>query len=324
MEIFGILALIFSAVAAIGSGISSHLSQRSANSFNNQQYEDWKAYNTPSAQMERLGEAGLNPYMVSGVNNTLSQPFAIGQNTGISELLQGMSQAASGGANFSIQQQNATTAKTNAQTKQTEASIHQMLAELREDMVKLAKEKHDPLMALYWGQANAQQIGNQILSRSADDIVNLRHYTYLRAKQAFDFDELMNPLQLQYYEPMQRARINDLLASASYRRKMASHLDYMENYMTQQFLHNQSMDYRNYYEGKRRFDLNYDLDYTNKNRRLELSRDYFNLAKWKFYKDIATDVLDYGLKFRGPSKLLRTTKSGAGKLNEWTEYEYGF
>ena len=183
MGTFAIIAAVLAAVAAVGSGVVSYQAQNKANQFNQSQYEDWKAYNTPSAQMDRLGEAGLNPYMVSGVNNTLSQPFAVGQNTGLSEMLSGLSSASEKLSGTALGVEQNTINQQNADTKVTESRIHNRLADLRERMVKIAEARNDPYMALLWGQADAQTLANNMFRSTFDYNVELRKYQYLRAQQ---------------------------------------------------------------------------------------------------------------------------------------------
>lgn len=325
MGALGIIGVVLYAIAAIAQGISSHKAQKTANEFNQQQYEDWKSYNTPVAQMERLGDAGLNPYMVNGVNNTLSQPFAIGQNTGLSEMFSNMSlnlNRAVNNMNSSERNQigweNAATNKTNAETRKTEAKIHQQLANLRADMVDIAKKRNDPMMALLWGQANYQDIQNSILQRSADSIVQERMYDAALRAQRFDFLDKYNPLALKWYEPVQRARVNQMLAAANLAHRQASHLDWLEPFQFNQFLHNARMDYKNFYLGKNKFEQGLGYDYA----RLGLSRNYYDLAEAKYWKDLVYDFP--GWNFIGKGKLLRSTRGGAGQFPSWTEYEYGW
>lgn len=325
MGTLGIISLVLLALSSIGQGVSSWISQKKANKFNEQQYEDWKSYNTPAAQMERLGQAGLNPYMVNGVNNTLSQPFAIGQNTGLSEMFSNMSLNLNRAFNAGLSEErnqignfNAVTNRINSQTKKTEAEIHQQLADMRKTMVDLAVKRNDPMMALLWGQANYQQIQNGILDRSADSIVLSRQYDAALAEQKFNFLDKMYPMELNWYESFQRARVNQMLASANLAKRQASHLDWLEPFQREMFLHNAYMDFKNFYQGKSQFNsrLGYDYD------RLGLSRNYYDLAVNKYWRDLVYNNPAWSFLAKRP--LFRTTKGGAGQFPTWTEYEYGW
>ena len=316
MGTFAIIAAVLAAVAAVGSGVVSYQAQNKANQFNQSQYEDWKAYNTPSAQMDRLGEAGLNPYMVSGVNNTLSQPFAVGQNTGLSEMLSGLSSASEKLSGTALGVEQNTINQQNADTKVTESRIHNRLADLRERMVKIAEARNDPYMALLWGQADAQTLANNMFRSTFDYNVELRKYQYLRAQQDYNFLDSMYPLQLSWYTPVQRARVNQMIASAGLMNRQTSHLDWYEDFQMQNFLFNQEMRRRAYILDKEKFFAGQ----KNFNDRLHLSRNYFDLAVDKYWKDIVYGFP--GWKFLGlPSKI---SKGGAGQFPSWTEYEYGF
>ena len=316
MGTFAIIAAVLAAVAAVGSGVVSYQAQNKANQFNQSQYEDWKAYNTPSAQMDRLGEAGLNPYMVSGVNNTLSQPFAVGQNTGLSEMLSGLSSASEKLSGTALGVEQNTINQQNADTKVTESRIHNRLADLRERMVKIAEARNDPYMALLWGQADAQTLANNMFRSTFDYNVELRKYQYLRAQQDYNFLDSMYPLQLSWYTPVQRARVNQMIASPGLMNRQTSHLDWYEDFQMQNFLFNQEMRRRAYILDKEKFFAGQ----KNFNDRLHLSRNYFDLAVDKYWKDIVYGFP--GWKFLGlPSKI---SKGGAGQFPSWTEYEYGF
>lgn len=316
MGTFAIVTALIAAIAAIGTGVASFASQSKANKFNQEQYEDWKSYNSPSAQMERLGQAGLNPYMVSGVNNTLSQPFAIGQNTGLSELFSGMSQSMKGISNTALGVERNDIQQQNAATRKTEANIHQTLAKLRERMVKIAEKRNDPMMALLWGQADAQTLANNAFRSTFDYNVELRKYQYLRQQQDFEFLSSMYPKQLDWYVPFQRAKVNQMLASANLANRQASHLDWLEPFQRDQFLFNQEMSRRNFILNKERFYSGQKNFYD----RLHLSRNYYDLAVDKYWKDI---VYGYpGWNFLG--KPSRITKGGPGQFPSWTDYEYGF
>lgn len=319
-----IALLALSVVAGLGTGLASYASQKEANQFNESQYEDWKSYNTPAAQMQRLGEAGLNPYMVNGVNNTLSQPFQVGQNTGLSELFSNVQSALKSGAGSMLGSErndigwaNAATNEINAETRKVEAQTHQWLAEMKNDMVKLAKEKHDPLMALYWGQADSARIGADILSRSQDDIVNLRHYQSALAGENYNYLSKLHPMELDWYEPLQRAKVNQMMSSAMLHNAQSSHLKWYEDFALQQAMRDYGLRSKQISNDWLKFELGQSENRSQFNRRLNLSEDYYDLAYKKFLWNIWSDIM--------PSKYLqKISKGGAGQFPSWTEYEYGY
>lgn len=302
-----LIAGILGALGAGGAGLANYFNTKKTNEYNQQQYEDWKQYNTPSAQMERLQDAGLNPYMVNGVNNTVSQPFSIGSNQGIAEMLgnmgSGLSQAFNQYGSAKMQGEQIAINKTNAETKKAEAETHKTLAELRERMVKIAEAKKDPEMALIWSTVEAKDLLNQYNSRTLPYRVGSTFYDYLLDQQRYTFNEQMNPYLLDFYPAMQRSIINKNVSQAELNRRQISHLDWYEPWAREQFFTNYGLNLRKYHQGKYQFDTT--MDYYRD--RLGLSKFYGNLAERKFRANII---------MRGIEDLIRKQQSDRDFLME--------
>lgn len=312
-----IIALILSALASAGAGIAGYINTKKTNEANKQQYEDWKAYNSPSSQMERLGQAGLNPYMVNNVNNTLSSPFQFGQNSGIAEALQGASQSLAGSANLatdaSIKRESNAIRKDNVEIAKDKLELEKEFTELRKQQYRIAIKKGDAQAALFWSSADNKDLVNNYLKRTMPFRVGSSFYDYLSKQQDYSFNELYNPLKLNFYAPYMRSVINKNNAQTA-------HLSFMENFAQQQFLFDQEMRRRNFILNK---NLGYDrlnAQINNDFLRLQLSNNYYDLAFNKWLFGLGADAF----KMATGGKLLKATKGGAGMFPSWTEYEYGF
>lgn len=315
-----IVALILSSVAALGSGISSYLSQDRTNKFNQQQYEDWKSYNTPANQMSRLSEAGLNPYQVSGLNNQLSQPFQIGANTGISEMLSGLSRSmfnsGSVAENSAIKRENLGIRRDEMIIKRDKLALDKEFLGLKRDMVDIARKKGDAQAALFWSSVDQKDLVNNYLRDTMPFRIGSARYDFLNAQQSYNFNEKMNPLKLSFYAPYMRSMINRNVASAALANRQASHLDWLEPFQLDTFNRNMALNWRKYYQGVNQFDKSLMYDYN----RLKLSGMYYNLARRKWY----SDVLFRGLEnIRGflpyGSKSYKKAAGGYPEV-EWTEW----
>lgn len=289
-----IIALILSSLLAFAGGIATYSATNKTNQVNQDQYEDWKEYNTPANQMQRLDDAGLNPYLVSNVGNTLSQPFQIGVNNGIAEALNGLSNSVATGANFAQShyenELNREIQKQNLQIKDRSNELTMLGLQIKQKLANNAWRIGDARSALYWSQVRGQDILN-LYNRSALPyrLQGLYLGNSLR-QQELEHNAEMFPQIEALYEPAQRAKIN-----SAYRQM--SHYDFMESFMKEKFMQemslawdkhffNQDYSWRRFYQAENFF-----------NQRLGLSRDYFGLAKRKFrwnnalnwYKAFQTD-----------------------------------
>lgn len=317
MSAFAIIALVLSAVAAIGSGVASYANVKKTNQANQEQYEDWKAYNDPSAQMDRLSNAGLNPYMISSVNNTLSQPYQFGQNSGIAEALQGVSQTmAQGGnmANDAYQRKlDREIKRDNLQLNRDKLDLQKEFTELRKDMMRSAIRKGDAQAALFWSSADNKDIVNNFLKQTMPLRVGSAVYDYLNKGLDYNYNSQMYPLKLQFYAPYQRALINNINARTQ-------HLSWYEQFAQEQFLFEQEMRRREYVLNK---GYKYDSLLQQQEQfydRLRLSDAYQSLAYNKWATGMLGDIFSFG--FKAPLKSV--TRGGAGQLPTWMQYQYGY
>lgn len=279
MDPFSIVALIVSAIAAIGSGVANYVNTKKTNQTNQQQYEDWKEYNTPVNQMQRLQDAGLNPYLVSNVGNTLSEPFRIGQNTGVAESLQGLSNSFAQGANFAQNhyenELNRQIQRDTLKVKQKQLDLNQLGMNIRERLARNSLRIGDARTALLWSQGRAQDLQNVFSKSALPYRLDSLYYGNMLKNQLIEHNAVMNPLLEHYYEPMQKARISSL-----YRQQ--SHYDFMESYLADKLAQDMAYKYDNMY-GLRELAWSRYLQAQDMfNQRLGLSRDYLALAKKKF------------------------------------------
>lgn len=314
MGTFGIIALVLSAVAAIGSGVSSYLTQKNTNSFNQQQYEDWKEYNTPANQMSRLAEAGLNPYQVSGLNNQLSQPFQIGANTGVSEMLGGLSKSmfntASLGENSEIKRENLGIRRDEMTIKRDKLALDKEFLGLKRDMVDIARKKGDAQAALFWSSVSQKDLVNNYLRETMPFRIGSSRYNFLNAQQSYLFNEDMNPLKLSYYAPYMRSMINKNVASAALSNRQAQHLDWLEPFQLHQWNFHKFTEFP-WQQDRYMMDMDY------RNRRLGLSEQYYDLANRKWLSGLIMDYL-------GRRKMIGRTSKPAGGYPTYESYDYGW
>lgn len=286
MGTFAIVALILASVAAIGSGISSYVSQDETNKFNQRQYEDWKEYNTPANQMSRLSEAGLNPYQVSGLNNQLSQPFQIGANQGVSEMLGSLSKsmfnAGSLAENSQIKRENLGIRRDEVSIKRDKLALDKEFLGIKRRLADTAIRKGDAQAALFWSSVDQKDLVNNYLRETMPFRIGSSRYDFLNAQQSYLFNEAMNPLKLSYYAPYMRSMINKNFASAALANRQISHLDWLEPFQTDKFNREMSLDWRKYFNGVNQFERSLAYDYD----RLGLSSLYFDLARKKWISDV--------------------------------------
>lgn len=306
MGTFAIIALVLSALAAVGSGVSTYLNTKKTNESNQQQYEDWKEYNTPANQMQRLDEAGLNPYLVSNVGNTLSQPFQIGQNTGVAEALNGLSNSLASGAQFAQShyenELNRDIQRQGLEVKKDQLKLNQLGLNIREKLARNAWRIGDARMALLYSQGRGQDILNLYNRSSLPYRLQGLYLGNELKSQLLEHNAEMFPLQEKWYEPVQRANVNKIY-------RLGSHYDFMESYLADKLAQEMAFNWSKEYANREYRWTNYLSNMDKFNFRYGLSRDYYELANkkfkwnnfWNFYgafqKDRAgaLDLLKFGL-----------------------------
>lgn len=307
--------------AALLSGIIAYTATQKSNQFNQQQYEDWKAYNSPASQMERLSDAGLNKYLVSGVNNTLSQPFSVGANTGIAQGLSQMTNfAGNAGSLLETSRHNRAMEDLGEQRVENEKSrinLQKLGLDIRERMAKVAEKKGDAQAALLWSQGSIADLNKQFLKRTLPYRVGDEFYKYLLDQQMYTYNEQMFPLKLKYYVPYNQALINNLNTRS---KSLNWQMDFNYNrWLLDNWHWNQEFGLKN-----QRFGLDSDVAY----KRLGLSGRYFDLAQKKFWRDVIFDTWSHGLDtykaVRGLPHITKKTQRTPGGYPTIFEYEYGF
>lgn len=316
MGTFGIFAAVLSAIALLFKGVSSWQETKQANQFNQSQYEDWKEYNTPANQMQRLSEAGLNPYMVNGVSNTLSQPFQVGANHGISEMLGSMSQAAMQAGqyveNLGIKKEANAIRKDSVAIQRDNLEFQKSFGDLKKDLLRSAIKRGDAQAALFWSSVSQKDVVTNFLKRTEPFRVGSAFYDYLQKQQAYSFHELLNPMVLDYYVPTQRAKINNLWANTN-------HLNWYENFAAQRFLFEQEMRRRDFILRKTLGWQNAEETALDNAFRRRLSQDYYDLGVSKWITNTGLDLIGLGSR---PTPLRSHRRKQAGSYDIFDEYEY--
>lgn len=283
-------------MAAIGAAVSGGLSYKAtkdANAQNQLNYEDWKSYNTPENQMDRLRSAGLNPYMVNGVNNTLSAPFSVENNQGLSSLFSQMSSAMSQGVgNINTAERNDINAL-NAETNQRKLSLELAGLKLRERMVKVNEKLGDARAALLWSQGTIADLNAKFWS-DMDDVRRNKYISDATISAAnADFLGEFNPLRLGFYRSFYPLALENKIANTNYIKRQTSHIGWSEQFMQDKLEREldlawarqslaTKLGFANVYNTGRRIDNEYDLGFG----RLDLQRDYYRLAKYKWLSDM--------------------------------------
>lgn len=272
--IFGVLGLLTS----VGTGVASYYSQDQANKVNQANYEDWKSYNSPQQQMNRLQDAGLNPYMVNGVSNTLSQPFQIGQNTGIAQLFSGLSNSAfsAAGAANSAQQ---------TQIRQDQLELNEINLDIRKEMARIARKKGDALAALYWSQGSIADLNAKFLSDTLGSRTN-----YLNT---------MNDLKLDFYREYYPSLLDSIAAKTDLLGEQKYNLSWnrsFQAYKLQKDIEQRILD-RNLrdliaYRANNLGWFRAENDALLGGSRVNLQRDYYNLADSKYWRDLGISLLN--------------------------------
>lgn len=283
MSTLGIIAVILSALAAVGSGVASYVNTKKTDEANQQQYEDWKSYNSPSGQMERLREAGLNPYLVSNVNNTLSQPFQFGTNSGIAEALSGVTNVGQGLAQYAgnayQQEQNRKVQRESLQIKSKQLELNQLGLNIREKLANQSLRIGDYRGALLATQGSIAELNRRYLQSTLPYRTQSALYDSLYKQLYYNYNKELFPMQLHFYEPMQRAMINNILARTN-------HLSWYEDFALKQLMQS-DRHWRNDRSDKFFF---YGSPSAYENMRYGLSRDYYDLARDKFHWNIFNDM----------------------------------
>lgn len=282
--------ILFSILAAVGGGLASFFSQRNTNEQNQRNYEDWKSYNTPANQMQRLTDAGLNPYMVNGVTNTLSQPFNIQNNTGLSSLFEQLSSASSHGANT-------LNAMESNQIKKISTDLQREGLTIRRDMVDIARKRGDAYSALLWSQGTLADINANFWREVADSRVS-RYLADTRIRNYFAND--LYPLQLSFYKDYYPELIANKQADTDLKKTTKQNIlwsQWFRKYELENVLAQRVADRM---LRSRALTLNTQLGYDRlmndaqiSRGRLGLQRDYYDLANWKFWLSLPAEYLNF-------------------------------
>lgn len=294
LAVAAIIGSIIAALSAAGAGVASYVSQRKTNQLNQEQYEDWKSYNSPQQQMQRLADAGLNPFQVSNVNNTLSQPFQAGTNSGISELLSGLSGSAHNFANhyqsaFENEQSRALQ-RQNLDIQREKNNLSLIGLQIKNKLADNALKVGDARTALLLTQGSLAQINrNLAVATLPYKIESAKYDSFIKALD-YNFNKEFLPQKLLYYAPMQRAMINNIVARTN-------HLSWQEAFSRERLMNdiiNRKADREDkyYFFGKK--DLHSD-------KKDILSRDYFDLRRsqfqWSIMKDLFNAAFPHGLYY---------------------------
>lgn len=314
-----IISAIIAAVVAIGSGIATAVSQKKQNDRNLEQYEDWKAYNEPSAQMNRSAAAGLSPY-VNASGSTLSQPFQFGQVNGMSDALANISNIAlntgSGVQNAALRKESNDINRANMEVRRDNLEWQKTFDALKRRMYDASIKAKDYQAALFWSSAEQKDVVSRYLNDTLPYRTNLSYYQALSAQQAYDFNESLNPMKLAYYAPFVDSQIANNLASAGLKRQQATHLDWSEDFQRQEAVRKSTQWFTSHNWDVRKFNEEMAL----KNSRLGLSSYYFALAEKKFYADILFRGLENIMNFiPRPRQPFFSRKTVAGGFPTITE-----
>jgi len=309
-----IISAIIAAVAAIAGGVASYSATKKTNEANQANYEDWKSYNTPANQMQRLEDAGLNKYLVSNVTNTLSQPYQVGNNQGIAEMLGNLSNVSAQGGNAYINAQNLKAQQQLAQQRidnqKKQLELNSIGMSIKQKLADINLKIGDYRAALLATQGKIAGVNYDYLNRTLPYRVGTSFYDYLMKQQTYGFNELLNPLKLQFYSPMQRAQINALNARSHY-------LNFMEGFNRQQLM-------KDYYFGSKNYNLK-ELMFENSVQqfydRLSLSNQYYDLARNKWLTDIFFRGVDTAMDFLPMGRIGKAAKS-AKSFVPWSSTSY--
>lgn len=301
MEVGLIISLILSSLLAIGSGVGSFVSQKKQNDRNDQLYEDWKSYNSPVSQMERLEDAGLNKYLVSNVNNTMSQPFSVGlEDSG--SLFKGLSSAAGNIANHFQTGLSREVQRESLEVKRDDLEIKKESNAIRMIIAQNAVETGDYQRALLALNADAQELQNMFNSETYDtrkyalELQNSLTQSQIEnlgsRKQLTDAQKEFITKQINMYDKLVQSQIANNYSNVNYRE---AYIDYLNSQLT-------------FYKDKFRKE-HYTLSEWQQQQidnwlaRNGISKDYYNLAETRLYWnvifggiDAATGIANVGTK----------------------------
>lgn len=283
---------ILSAIAGFVSGILSFSATKQTNEQNQANYEDWKAYNSPANQMSRLKQAGLNPYMVNGMSNTLSAPFNVQNNTGIADAFQSLSQAAGSAANnFQTVEQN--------RISNERLKLDKLGLDIRERLAKSAIKQGDARAALLWAQGSIADLNANFWADVAPYRLDRYKADTRMAIDNADFLGQFNPLRLGYYMQFYPETIANIQARTAYTKASTSQLFWNRMFQQQMFDRNVADRFLDRMSREsiaaNNIALGYDklaLDEMLGTGRLGLQQDYYDLAKKKWFADVFFRGLD--------------------------------
>lgn len=184
---------IGSLISSMFSGIANWFATNRTNQQNQANYEDWKNYNTPVNQMSRLQEAGLNPYMVNGMSNTLSEPFNVQNNTGISQMFSNMSQAMAQGAS------NINTAQAN-RIKNDQLKLNQLNSEVRRRLTEVNIKNGNYYGALLMSQGSIAEINKAVAQELFQDTIDRYRTQNKLMREELNYAMGINPMKLEFYK----------------------------------------------------------------------------------------------------------------------------
>lgn len=289
------IALIGSVLAAVAAAIGGGLSYKATkdtNAQNQQNYDDWKDYNSPANQMNRLTSAGLNPYMVNGVSNTLSAPFSVENNQGLSSLFTQLSSAMSQGVGGMNTAERNDISRMNAQTNQKKLSLELAGLRLRERMVRINEKLGNAKAALLWSQGTIADLNAQFWRDVSDVRVNKYISDATISASNADFLSQFNPLRLGYYNEFYPLAIEGKMAQNQYTRRQISHLAWSEAFLQSKLEQEMALNwakqslatklgFQSLWNNQDRVANEYELG----SGRLDLQRQYYKLAKYKWLTD---------------------------------------
>lgn len=276
-----IAAIVMSALAVVAStagGVGSLMSQKKQNETNLQQYEDWKAYNTPSAQMERLEDAGLNKYLVSNVQNQLSQPFQAGQEN-VGDVFQGLATGLQNGGNTMLNYYDKALNRDvrigELENKRDLTEIRSKEFSIREQLAQLALDKGDYELALLALQVDNNELNNTWLSETLQNRIDLSSENLRKVRSAADLNEANADYvrkKIDSYDDMIRSQIASNYSNVNYRQ---NYIDYLDS----QLLFSKDKFFTQHYTLSE-WQLQQINNWLTRN---GISRDYYNLADKKVF-----------------------------------------
>lgn len=299
MDPITIFLLVAGVVAAVAGGVSQYAATKSTNKVNQQNYEDWKEYNTPVNQMQRLQEAGLNPYMVNGVSNTLSEPYNVQNNTGIASLFNGLSQASMQGlSGYNKSQQ--------VDINRKNLGLNSIMTNARYKLAMQDLKNKNYVGAILASQGSIESLN----ARAAQELFQDKIDNYRRQNELLmenlTYTKNVNPLKLNFYSQYYPEFINNLKARTEYTTNASKSLTYnrwfqkwaLEQQIAQQIAERQqryNIFLKQHYGGP-------NLGWFNAGEQSALGwasqglrQDYYNLAVDKWLTGLGMDAITLGL-----------------------------